>query len=190
MNSIDKFINNLTKKKLPFAMWHLTNRGELQLHKIDFDKGKTWKWQIGYNINYNSLTNIKAKLPKYLLNYDIAWDDFLNYSGFVFLTYGYSDEIDGEKKPITIDYQKPFRTTAFIEPTENNIKDEVSQILHNEYVKEVKLYNKIRTSVLEELKRINPTRASKIKLEINNKPKEISYLLDINDVTRIFRQLQ
>jgi hypothetical protein len=50
-------------------------------------------------------------------------------------------------------------------------------------VEDVKLYNIIRKSVFEEIKRINPTRASEIKLEIKDVPNEISYLVDIKDVS-------
>jgi hypothetical protein len=183
MSSIDKFINHFTKNKILFSMWHLGDNGELQLHKINFSKEGTWKWQIDHTIKIISLSDIKTMLPKYLLNYDISWDDLLNCSDTVFLTYGYSEEEGEEKKPISSDYRKPFRAPAYIGSSEDNMKDEVSKILHKKYVEDVKLYNIIRKSVFEEIKRINPTRASEINLEIKDDPNEISYLVDIKDVS-------
>ena len=55
-----------------------------------------------HTIKIISLSDIKTMLPKYLLNYDISWDDLLNCSDTVFLTYGYSEEEGEEKNQLVV----------------------------------------------------------------------------------------
>ena len=183
MENINKFIIHFIDHKLPFAMWHLNGYGNLQLHQINFNlKSGTWKWHTGNNIKHTHQEEIKTKLPQYLLNYDMPWDKFLTYFGPIVLTYGYLSE-DGERISLPVSYKKPFRTTAFVTPMEKDVKNNITKRLHDNYVRDVKLYNLIRKNIYEEIKRVNPDRANKIKLKLDDDPEKTTYLVDIYDVS-------
>ncbi len=174
----DNFVNHIIQTHVKVALWYLSDRGELELHKASYDKSpQLWYWHTqsrnGSSSSSFSDNQVKIKLKDMVKSYNIPLEEMVKCE-YPLLSYGYYDK--GNWTALD-NYQLPLRNTAFVgsEVDVETIK-KISGQMHQQYLNDIKKYNKIVRAVYKEIKIINPDRASKIQLDLNDNPKPIAYV--------------
>jgi hypothetical protein len=118
------------------------------------------------------------KLIELLHNFYMNWIEYANkiINGQpVMLTHKYINQ-NGEEKNLEYNYIGVQKHTMFMDAMTQSEYDKIADILHEEYVKKTKIHNNIINSIYEDLCKINPEKAKKITLNLQNEHKKFRYI--------------
>ena len=174
------FIECIINEKHYLKMWHMNYSGELELVILYYKDG-AWEYHSDNGLNTTitrlSTSKIRQKLSVMLLDYDIDWEDCKKSNRPILISYRYGE--DGKNVLIDMDYSKRLMNReqktlrkSLSETEQKKLNNEI----HLNYLDDVRKHNRVRQDVYNEIKRINPEKAKKIKLNLNDNPEPINYI--------------